>query len=115
MSGTTTLPTPPTQSSNRGTVVTSIVTQVTFLVALVAAAYLYWITKDPVVLALLGAMLGSTQTNATSVVNYWIGSSSGSSKKTDLMAANPPPPPVVPGTTTVTTTTPVPTPGPLTP
>lgn len=88
MSGTTTPP-----PSRRGQVVISAVGQATFLVALTAAAYLYWVTKDPVVLAVLASAIGAASANATNIVGYWIGSSVGSDKKTDIMAANPPAPP----------------------
>jgi hypothetical protein len=92
MSGTATSPTP---TSRRGQIVISIVTQTTFLVALIAAAYLYWVTKDPVVLAVLAGAIGVASTNATNIVGYWVGSSDGSAKKTELLAAVPPaaPPP----------------------
>lgn len=96
MSGATTADTTPIrpERSRQGQIVISVVQQATFLIALAAAAYLYWVTKDAVVLAILAGAIGSAQTNATSIVGYWIGSSVGSDKKTDLMAANPPPAPV---------------------
>ena len=100
MSETTTETKP--EPSRRGQVVISIVGQTTFLIALIAAAYLYWVTKDPVVLNVLAVLFGAASTNATSIVSYWIGSSSGSDKKTDLLAASTPPV----GTTTTVTTTP---------
>ena len=77
--------------SRRGVVVTSIVAQVTFLAALVASAVIAWVKND---YSILMAMVGVAATNATTVVNYWVGSSDGSSKKTDLMAAATVPPTV---------------------
>jgi hypothetical protein len=98
MSGTTTPPAAPGKadaSRRLGTVVVSVVAQSTFLLALIAACVIAYRKDD---YTLLIAMAGVAATNATSVVNYWIGSSSGSDKKTDLMnAALPPaPPPLAP-------------------
>ena len=90
MSGSTTAPAPtPADASRRtGAVVVSVVAQATFLIALVAACAIAWIKND---YTLLIALAGAAATNATSVVNYWIGSSAGSDKKTDLLAATPTP------------------------
>lgn len=65
----------------------------------------------------LTMMMGAAITMGSTVVNYWLGSSSGSAKKTDLISAQPPsiiPTPSVVRTETVTATTatPVPTPVP---
>lgn len=81
MSGTTTAPAAPTR--NRGAVVTSIVAQVTFFIALAAAGAIAWLKND---YTLLTAMAGVAATNATTVVQYWVGSSDGSAKKTEIMA-----------------------------
>lgn len=94
MSGTTITPAPP---RNRGAVVTSIVAQVTFFIALAAAGAIAWIKND---YTLLTAMAGVAATNATTVVQYWVGSSDGSAKKTEMMAQPPTP------TTTTTGATP---------
>lgn len=83
MSETTDTPKPPTAELRRGAVITSIVAQLTFFLALVAAAVIAWVKAD---YTLLTAMAGVAATNATSVVGYWIGSSDGSAKKTDIIA-----------------------------
>jgi len=80
----------PDKPSRQGAVVISVVGQATFLVALIAAAYLYWVTKDPVVLSILSGAVGIAAANATNIVGYWVGSSVGSDKKTDLLAQAPP-------------------------
>ena len=72
--------------SRSGAVVTSVVTQATFMGALIASGVIAWAKAD---YTLLIAMAGVAATNATTVVNYWVGSSDGSAKKTDLMATKP--------------------------
>lgn len=94
MSGSTS-PTPIT--SRQGAVVTSIVAQATFLGALLAAGVIAWAKAD---YTLLIAMAGVAATNATTVVNYWVGSSDSSAKKTDLMAPVTPTPATTLGTAT---------------
>ena len=59
----------------------SIVSEVVFIAALAIA----WWTKD----SSLPLLLGIAGTNATAVVNYWIGSSAGSSAKDATIAARP--------------------------
>lgn len=102
-----------TTPSRTGAVVISITAQVTFFMALAAACVIAYLKAE---YTLLTAMAGVAATNATTIVNYWVGSSDGSAKKTDIMAANPPPTPVqVPAepavvtrtTSTSQTTTPV--------
>ena len=92
MSGSTTT-TAPTSTRGRGPVVVSVVAQLTFLLALASSGVIAWVKND---YTLLIAMAGVAATNATTIVNYWVGSSDGSAKKTDLLAPSAP---------TVTTTT----------
>lgn len=117
MSGTTTTTTgTKAEPSRQGQIIISLTAYGTFLTALVAAAYLYWVTKNDVVLAILSTTIGVAGTNATNIIGYWVGSSVGSDKKTDMLAAATPPvaplspTPSVVHTETVTTATPVPTP-----
>lgn len=102
MSGTT--PTPPKPAGSDavtatwGPVSVSILAEVIFFAAIGVA----WWTKDPS----LPLLLGAASANATTVVSYWLGSSSGSKGKDATIAqissaATAPPPP---GTTTTTTT-----------
>lgn len=91
MSGTTTTPPAKVDPKERGPIVVSVVAQVTFLLALAAACVIAKVNGD---YTLLITLAGAAATNATAVVNYWIGSSAGSAKKTDLLTAqNPSPPP----------------------
>ena len=92
MSGMTTPPASPVAAPTprQGAVIISVVAQVAFFLALVAAAVIAWVRND---YTLLTAMAGVAATNATTVVSYWVGSSDGSAKKTDLLAAAPPVPP----------------------
>lgn len=123
MSGTTT--TTKAEPSRQGQVIISLTAYATFLTALVAAAYLYWVTKNEVVLAVLSGAIGVAGTNATNIIGYWVGSSVGSDKKTDIMAAAPTVAPLSPTPSVFSTPaptippvpvpTPPPTPGTLTP
>lgn len=76
-------------TSRQGAVVTSIVAQGTFFLALIASCVIAWVKGE---YTLLTAMAGVAATNATTVVSYWVGSSDGSAKKTDQMAAQMQPP-----------------------
>lgn len=95
MSGNTTPPTvPPTDKIGTVTpLVISIFAEAIFLAALGIA----WWTKNEN----LGILLGVAASNATTVVSYWLGSSSGSKAKDATIAAQTTP---APGTTTTTTT-----------
>lgn len=68
---------PPAAQASRGAIVTSIFAQVVFLLALAAAAIIAWYKQD---YTLLTAMAGVAATNATTVVGYWVGSSSGNAQ-----------------------------------
>lgn len=77
---------PAPASRGRGAVVISLVAQATFLAALVVSGYMAWIAKDTATVSLFTTLCGFAGANATSVVNYWIGSSAGSDRKTELLA-----------------------------
>lgn len=66
-----------------GTPIVAVVAQVTFLLALIASGFLAWQTGT---YDLLLTLAGASAINATTVVNYYLGSSSGSAKKTELLA-----------------------------
>lgn len=98
MSATVTSSTTPTPSvdtvAERWTpLAVSVQVQIVFVAALIIA----WVTKSQA----LDLLLGGALTNATTVVNYWLGSSSGSKGKDALIAAKTTP---APGTTTTVTT-----------
>ena len=89
MSGTytppaTPMPTPVAGTQDKTTTISklavSIVSELTFLVCLGIA---YWAKNDTAFNLLVGAAI----TNSTTVVNYWLGSSSGSSAKDATIAA----------------------------
>lgn len=61
-----------------GVIVVSIVSLIIFVIALVVA----WKTDDPN----RGILLGMAGSNATTVVGYWLGSSTGAQKKEDTIA-----------------------------
>lgn len=61
-----------------GPISVSLFAQILFLFAIVVA----WWTKD----ASLGILLGAASANATTVVNYWLGSSSSSKNKDATIA-----------------------------
>lgn len=112
MSGTTTTTdtTAKPDQKDRGAIVVSVAAQATFLLAMAAACVIAKVNSD---YTLLITLAGAAATNATAVVNYWIGSSAGSAKKTDILNAQQAPlAPSVVHTETVTTATPVPTPRP---
>jgi len=69
-------------SVSRGAVVISIVAQLTFFLALIASGAIAWYKQD---YTLITAMAGVAATNATTIVGYWCGSSSGSAHKTELL------------------------------
>ncbi len=66
-------------TSSWGAIAVSVLTLITFVGALIAS----FITKDSTMLSLA---VGAAVANATTVVNYWLGSSSGSQKKDDMIA-----------------------------
>jgi hypothetical protein len=78
-----------------GAILTSLVTMLAFAVALVFA-YIYKDTQN------LSLIIGAIIANATTVVSYWLGSSSGSARKTEIIASTVP---VVPIPQAVVTTT----------
>lgn len=80
---------PPAPGRGRGAIAISFVAQLTFFLALAAAAAIAWFKSD---LNLLIAMCGVAATNATTIINYWVGSSSGSDRKTELLAPKGPTP-----------------------
>lgn len=104
MSGTTTSPTVASKVTAWGSPAISVVAQLTFLTAMLVA----WKVGNTEALTLL---FGTAAANATTVVNFWLGSSSGSQKKDDALvtAAGQPNAPIIaaplPGTTTTTSTT----------
>jgi hypothetical protein len=67
-------------------IVVSVLSLITFTGALVVGYFF----KDP---GLLNLLIGAAIANATTVVNFWLGSSSGSQKKDDIIAASQPVPP----------------------
>jgi len=89
MSDTPTVPAPslPPLMLGRGTVVTSIVAQVTYLIIFAGLGYLAYMKVEGAAPVLYG-LAGVAATNASQVVTYWLGSSSGSAKKTDLITAH---------------------------
>jgi hypothetical protein len=95
MSGTTAQP-------DKVSVITPLVVSVVAEAIFLAAIVIAWWTKD----ASLGILLGAAATNATTVVNYWLGSSSGSKAKDATIAQQASVTPL-PGTTTTTTTPPL--------
>lgn len=90
---TTTAPATTDRTGIYGSITVSCVALAIFLAAIAIA----WWTKDPS----LPILLGAAATNATTVVGYWLGSSSGSKAKDATIAAKETPPP---GTTTTTVT-----------
>ena len=64
-----------------GAIATSLISMVTFAGCLVAAFFVH----DP---GLLNLAVGASIANATTVVNFWLGSSSGSQKKDETIAAD---------------------------
>ena len=95
MSGsqTTTYAPPVDRSSFFGSVAVSLFAEAIFVVALGIA----WWTNNPA----LPVLLGAAATNATTVVGFWVGSSTGSRTKDQVRAARHVPPP---GTVTTTRT-----------
>lgn len=87
MSGTAPPPSPP--PSGWGQTNISVVTLGTFLAALAASGWMAWAMKDTASVSLFTALCGVAATNATTIVNYWVGSSSGSARKTEIEAAKP--------------------------
>ena len=128
MSATTTPPAPATVAAQPpeplwAKPAVSVYAMTIFIIALGIA----YMAKDS---SSLTMMMGAAISMGSTVINYWLGSSSGSSKKTDIMATNPPPTPVPavedPAATVTRTTstsqtvtpvpsTPTPMPGPLMP
>lgn len=76
---------PPT-ATGRSAAIVAIVAQLTFLAALGAAWFLAWNMKDNTLLITLS---GAAAANATTVINYYIGSSASSARKTEIIAASP--------------------------
>lgn len=77
--------------------VTPLVVSVFALAIFLAALGIAWWTKNEN----LGILLGVAASNATTVVSYWLGSSSGSKTKDSVIASQTMP---SPGTTTTTVT-----------
>jgi hypothetical protein len=71
-----------------GAILTSFVTMLAFAVALVFA-YVYKDTQN------LSLIIGAIIANATTVVSYWLGSSSGSARKTEILSGAIPQVPVI--------------------
>jgi hypothetical protein len=116
VSGTTAPPAPATPSSEPVWAKPSIGIYALTLFVLALGVAVYAKNENGIAL-----MIGAIISNATTVIGYYFGSSSGSTKKTDLMAANPAPVPlplptepamVTRTTSTSQTTTPIPTPAP---
>lgn len=69
-----------------GQIATSVLSLVIFCGCLIVSFY----AKDSQMELLV---VGAAIANATTVVNYWLGSSSGSTQKTELLDSKPPTPP----------------------
>lgn len=82
----------PPAKTGRSAAIVAINAQTTYLLVLAGMGFLAYMRPDStLIVGALITLVGGAMSNAGTVVNYYLGSSSSSARKTEIIATKPPP------------------------